>query len=224
MVSGFDKRLDSVFDVVVNGSLQRVADASVVPRAGGFMPVGPLRSARPGGQSPSGPTAPKPPAVHPISRPSRTPRTGILKPTRACYFHNHGGCSKTDEQCSHDHVLLPEDARSKMVRPGPKRSRSPPEGGRDDMGPRTGEPGLSGPGGLCRFFITGTCKKGDDCRFTHVPNAERARVERARSAASPPPAPVQAVATPPTTRRSNLVARPPFVGPRFINLAANDEE
>ena len=244
MVDGFDKQLGSAYDIIVNGPAQRAPGSmTMAPRAGGFKPVGPLFRARPGGQPPSRIASPTPPEPHPTARPRKSPTGGIIKPKRACYFHNHGGCSKTDELCSHEHVLLPEVERSKMVKPSPKGSRSP-TGGREGRSPGPGEPGLSGAGGLCRFFITGSCKKGDDCRYTHVPDTERARVEKARASTSPPPLPTQAVATPQrsnlvaqptlvgprlapaatTTRKSNWAAQPTVTGPRFFNLAKNDGE
>ena len=198
------------------------SDVASIPRAGGFQPVGPLPPARPGGLPPSALRVPVPPTVHPSARPDRRPKAGTQKPLRACYFHNHGGCSKSDEQCSHDHIILPEADRSKMVRPAPKRSRSPP-GGCDIKSPSSGGSGPSGTGGICKFFINGSCNRGDACRFTHVPDSEIARIERARAAA-PSPTPTSTATSSRASTSRNLVSRPTSVGPRYFNTLFNDEE
>ena len=98
--------------------------------------------------------------------------------SKPCYFHNHGGCNKTDEECRFNHELLPAAEQAVMVRPSHKavgRSRSPLT-----SVPITAYLGNN----LCRFHLNGTCNR-ENCRFTHVDGAEAERLIRVKASAAP---------------------------------------
>ena len=102
-----------------------------------------------------------------------------------CYFHNHGGCSKTDAQCKFEHVDLPAAEKAKMKKPAGKSQSPPPQpqGGRptrDRKGAESGGPGSSAtaPGRLCHYDLKGKCTRGDKCPFIHSPKEETERTKR----------------------------------------------
>ena len=96
----------------------------------------------------------------------------------ACYFHNHGGCTR--DNCRYKHVLLSKEEREKMPKPA---SRAPSANG-DKPSPR----GSPGPGkgatgfGYCRDFLKSTtCKRGDKCPYAHMTEDMVKEVKRAQA-------------------------------------------
>ena len=109
---------------------------------------------------------------------------GTKKP---CYFYNHGGCQNSDEKCKFAHVHVTADEKAKMVKPQRVGSRSPSPGSRGQGGRGSGGVNPAGPGQSCRFFPKGTCKRGDDCPFSHMSKEETERIEKARAKAKAQP-------------------------------------
>ena len=121
-------------------------------------------------------------------------RAGLGAPTptckKPCYYHNHGGCQNSADKCKFGHVIVPDEEKAKMVKPGRKGSPSPDPGSRGKGKGKGGGKG-GGAGGdvsagaphYCHFHLKGVCKRGDDCPFPHMSKEEIDRVTKAKAKA-----------------------------------------
>ena len=99
-------------------------------------------------------------------------------PKRPCYFFNHGGCKNADGKCRFAHVLVPDAEKAKMERPA-SRSTSPRRGG----GGANAASASTGGKLHCFKFLKGTCDKGDNCMFAHIPQEIVNEMNRAQAKA-----------------------------------------
>ena len=146
-------------------------------------------------------------------------RAGLGAPTpsdkKPCYYHNHGGCQNSADKCKFGHVIVPDEEKAKMVKPGRKGSPSPAPAGRGKGkgGGKSGGTGGDASAGAphyCHFNLKGSCKRGDDCPFPHISKEEIDRVNKAKAKAKP-----KAKVEPPT----KVAQGSPALAPMFVPAA-----